>query len=412
MFGLIRDFGCIKRHAGFQFFKFQFIHRPSGATQAARSVNKTSWPLILGGIVVLFAAAAPAATDPAPAAPAAVPVVDSPKVEVKKIQSHIALLLPLQSKKFGAAAQAVKNGVLAGLTMPALDGVANLPVEVYPLSDNDAEISGKVLQAQAAGALAVIGPLTKPQVLALALQFGSSLPVPTVALNTLDSNTPSPSQLYTFPISAEQEARDVAQLAYAAGGRNAITLLTDPVFAQRIQQSFASEWQKLGGQMVGAISLAPSKEELKGLKQQVSASGADVVFLAADARKAKQIRPYLGTNLPTYATSQIYDGRRQAHSNIDLVGLHFVEMPWLVQPDHPVVLVYPRSKLPMRADLERLYALGIDAYRLAMRASQGQLQLDAEALEGVTGRISLTPDGKIQRELLHVHMADDPEVVQ
>ncbi len=58
-------------------------------------------------------------------------------------------------------------------------------------------------------------------------------------------------------------------------------------------------------------------------------------------------------------------------------------MPWLLQPDHPAVMIYPRdAQLPI--DLARLYALGIDGYRLALAWMNGETRFE---LDGVTGRL-------------------------
>ncbi|MDP1634112.1 MAG: penicillin-binding protein activator, partial [Gallionellaceae bacterium] len=62
---------------------------------------------------------------------------------------------------------------------------------------------------------------------------------------------------------------------------------------------------------------------------------------------------------------------------------------WMLQPDHPAVMVYPRAETPMAPDLERLYALGIDSWRL-MQVLFEQKTARALPLDGVTGRITLT----------------------
>ena len=54
-----------------------------------------------------------------------------------------------------------------------------------------------------------------------------------------------------------------------------------------------------------------------------------------------------------------------------------MDMPWFVQPDHPAVMVYPAPDARMAVEQERLYALGIDAYRLCGLL----LQSDAKAVD-------------------------------
>jgi outer membrane PBP1 activator LpoA protein len=71
-------------------------------------------------------------------------------------------------------------------------------------------------------------------------------------------------------------------------------------------------------------------------------------------------------------------------------------MPWLLQPDHPAVMIYPRALYREAADYERLYALGIDAFRVAVALLAGNATL---SLDGVTGRIMLGPDQQFVRLL-------------
>jgi outer membrane PBP1 activator LpoA protein len=91
----------------------------------------------------------------------------------------------------------------------------------------------------------------------------------------------------------------------------------------------------------------------------------------------------------------------------ELNGVRFVAMPWLLQPDHPAVMVYAGvgSVSPAATDLERLYAFGIDAYRLAVAFVNGT-DLAQEPLDGVTGRIWLGQDRHFVRELVPAQFVD------
>jgi outer membrane PBP1 activator LpoA protein len=73
----------------------------------------------------------------------------------------------------------------------------------------------------------------------------------------------------------------------------------------------------------------------------------------------------------------------------------FVDMPWLLEPNHAAVMVYARPK-PGAIDLERFYALGIDAWRVAQLLVAGVREI---RLDGVIGQLTLGPDGHIEREL-------------
>ena len=71
----------------------------------------------------------------------------------------------------------------------------------------------------------------------------------------------------------------------------------------------------------------------------------------------------------------------------ELDGVRLLDLPWQVQRDHPAVMVYPHPVQAGTADMERLYALGIDAYRVAREISRkpaGRFSID-----GVTGRLTV-----------------------
>jgi len=61
-------------------------------------------------------------------------------------------------------------------------------------------------------------------------------------------------------------------------------------------------------------------------------------------------------------------------------------MPWLLEPDHSGVMVYPRYAAAQSMEMVRLYALGIDAYRIASAWMKGERRFD---IDGVTGRLRI-----------------------
>ena len=294
---------------------------------------------------------------------------------------HIALLLPLQSAIFGPSADAVQQGFFAAANYKR----QMLPVRVYSDFDENISVVAVYRQAIANGARAVVGPLTRNGVSALAAEH--DIPVPTLALNIVEGQFAP--QLYFFGMAAEAEARQVAQLAKQQGLHQAIIVTTHTPLSLRLQSAFEEEWT------------APASGADRGILREIEynddpavfADIADIsdtmVFLAADAEKSRLIRPYLPNKLPVYATSQIFTGNGNVLANYDLNGVHFVDMPWLLQPDHPAVMIYPRANPPLSASHERLYALGIDSFRLIGLMLDGKINT-ALPLDGVSGQIQLS----------------------
>ncbi|HTN93633.1 MAG TPA: penicillin-binding protein activator [Gallionella sp.] len=289
---------------------------------------------------------------------------------------HIALLLPLHSPIFGSAANDVQQGFMAAVNPKRLI----LPIRVYSDFDENNSVVTAYRQAIANGAKAVVGPLTRNGVAALAAQ--PDIPVPTLALNTVEGQFAQ--KLYFFGLAVEAEARQVAQLAKLQNLHQAIIITTHTPVSQRLQSAFEEEWS---GQDRGILREIEYNDDTS-VFADISNITDTMVFLAVDAAKARLIRPYLPNKLPIYATSQIFVGNDNTLTNYDLNGIHFVDMPWLLQPDHPAVMVYPRANPPLSAQSERLYALGIDAFRLIQLILADRIHT-ALPLDGVTGQIQL-----------------------
>ena len=342
-----------------------------------------------------------------------------------KFEAHIALILPLKSTSPSLAqyAEVVQQGFLTA----ANNQVRDFPIRVYSCADESRDVIENYRQAIANGAVAVAGPLTRQGVTVLAGYSG--VLVPTLALNTTDQK-PESGKLYFFGLIPETEARQIAQIAYAANLRDATIISSGTLLSKRLSIAFADEWKKLGGNLTAEVLFkngddtnvltnlptAPWLVEPAAPPSMtvVSESGevhtappkrlgpppiapGNLAFLAADNKQARLIRPYLNPGLPVYATSQLFNMNANALTNYDLNDIHFVDMPWLLQPDHPAVMIYPRPSTPLDTDKERLFAFGIDAYRLLHTLLSNRLG-SALPLDGVTGRIRISENNQFLRE--------------
>lgn len=286
------------------------------------------------------------------------------------------------------------------LTAAKIQGTAPLPIRIYSVTDNPQHVVAGYSQALAAGARLVVGPLTRNGVTELAAS--QLVAVPTLALNVPDRAVPLPPNFYMLSLHVEAEARQVAQLAFKEGRLNAFTINGETPLLRRIHQAFVEEFTRLGGRHVAAYAFTPDPAGLARLKQAVGLGVADMVFLALDFPRARLARPYLDP-LPLYATSQVHPGNAGPLAGFDLANVSFLDIPWLLQPDHPAVMVYPRQDFRNALDLERLYALGIDAFRIAQALLEGKGQIE---LDGVTGRLTLGRDQQFLRELTSARFAD------
>ncbi|WP_297323873.1 penicillin-binding protein activator [Nitrosomonas sp.] len=312
-------------------------------------------------------------------------------VSEPQLVHHIALLLPLESPSFGEAANIVKEGfVTATMREQPLPFV----IRLYATTDDPLDIFITYQQAVAAGAVFVVGPLTRDGVSAMA--SSKILEVPTLALNTVDNSVTLPSKLYLFGLQMETEASQIAKLALTSGKNRAIIISDDGALSKRLQAAFTEHWQSESGKTVELLRYMEDPAKLQQLRSLTT--GQDhLIFLALDAAKSRTLRAYLDPDVPVYATSQVFTGDDNFLLNNDLNGIQFVDMPWLLQPDHPAVMAYRHTDKTRSTDMKRLYALGIDAFRLMTHLLQPQSVYDI-AFDGVTGYIRFVPPNQFIRE--------------
>ncbi len=296
-------------------------------------------------------------------------------------RAHIALILPTASQLLGRLADAVRQGFSAAAEVAGKDGP---PVNVTSIDNETGGLLDACRAAQAAGAVLIVGGITRDG--ATALAKGDCTKQPVLALNEPQA-TPAelPANLYMASLSLENEARQVALMAVADGLHSAVIITSASPLAKRVQEAFEREWTRDAGQTVGRITFTGGPDDAPLIREKLAGVNADMVFIALDPPEARIVRPYVSATMPLYATSMSVNPRAEAIVNLDLQGLRYMEMPWFVQPDHPAVMVYPVPK-GMPIEEERLYAFGIDAYRIAVQLLRGD---KAATIDGVTGKLTL-----------------------
>ena len=340
----------------------------------------------------LPAAAAPAA--PLPAASVQTMPVDAPDAAPAAVAPNtapirIGLMLPLRSEALGRSADALRAGFMAAYERERAGFVVNL----IDTGDSPDEALDAYMAATKQNDY-IVGPLARASVTAIAVSGAVSKP--TIALNHPEGRGADgaiPPNMLVVGLSIEDEARQVAQWAAAEHpGAPAIIVSGTNAWQRRIAAAFAAQWKQLGG-TAQLTELSASNGYLNepgiiGLKQKIDAGQPALLFAALDADQARQVRSIVGPELPAYGTSSVNPGPGQASALADLDGMRLLDMPWQVQADHPAAMVYPRR--PGNAntlDLDRLYALGIDAFRVTR-----QLALKPNTpfkMDGVTGRLSV-----------------------
>lgn len=302
----------------------------------------------------------------------------------------IALLLPGKSKAMRPAVEAIKAGVLAA---ERANGNADLPViKIFDTEDVPEDVLAQFKRLTRQGAVAVIGPLTKPSINYLA-DVGE-LEMPVIALNNFDESTLRRAQLYSFSLSIEQEAQQAAQQMYAEGLRYPLVLKGDSPLSARMVQGFIDGWQKAGGVSPVVFALKDARSQLQALREQFKAGGHDSVFFAANAKQTRLSRPFVGNERPVYATSQINPGHLSRTAIVDMSGIRYLDIPWILYPANADYAALNRIRSKSN-DVERLFALGVDAWQLAVLLGHHE-KVD---FDGLSGHIRLGSGGLVEREL-------------
>ncbi len=267
---------------------------------------------------------------------------------------------------------------------------SKLPIDVRRTDSSSTKIMQEYDAALAGGTRVVVGPLTRAGVSALAAAPAGGAAV--LALNQPETPVRLPARFFTFGLSVEGESRAAARAAWDQGLKTAVVLSSGTPLAKRSAEAFGEEFALLGGRVVG-VQEATVVSGFGPLKAALAKLQYEAAFLAAEATAARLLRPYAGNATPVFATSQVNDGRADPLANVDMNGVRFVDMPWIVQPDSPAVVGFPRPQ-GMPVELERFYALGIDAQRIAVQLLDGRERF---RFDGVTGVIEVGSGGTVER---------------
>lgn len=351
---------------------------------------------------------------------------------------HLAVLLPM-SGPYGNAAKALRDGFMATYYQ---DNPENRPRLAFYDTSNSADTWPLYREAVDAGADMIIGPLNKTSVDQLAR--AGELDIPVLALNQVALEVTPPGDLYQFSLSPEDEARQVAEKAWLDGHTKAAILTPRGNWGNRIFSAFANRWERLGGLIAEhqtydskahdfsqpirtLLNIDESYAHQKDLQRLLGKKlefeprrrkDAEFIFLAAKTQKARQIRPQLqfhyAGELPVYTTSHIYSGKVDTKKDQDLEGLMFPDIPWLLVTEGNDPLsrqnlgeTFPGSQTSYR----RLYAMGIDSYRLLPHLARLQNN-STEMLDGKTGNLYLDDINYVRRQLVWAEMrAGMPRII-
>lgn len=271
-----------------------------------------------------------------------------------------------------------------------------------------------------------------------AVASGSLASPPQTSVAATDSTLLVAAPVYQFALSPEDEARAAAERAWFDGRGRAALITPDSLLGTRIGDAFADRWQELGGVLVARqsyedsardlsspvqalLNLDRSEQRLQSLREVVGRGvkheprrrkDVDMIMLTGSPTQARQLKPQLNFHragsIPTYATSHIYAAFDDPQRDLDIQGVLFGDMPWVLPEAgrdlalrQEVARAFPSSP----ASLSRLFAFGVDAYRLVPQIGRLRAQSFA-SLPGATGDLSVDGENRVMRKLVWAQFVD------
>ena len=273
----------------------------------------------------------------------------------------------------------------------------------------------------------IIGPLDKGAIATLTQQ--PELPVPTLGLNY--AAPAANDRLYQFSLAPEDEAREVAERAWQAGHTQAAVLVPNNPLGERLTSAFTERWHELGGNVVSEsryqndkndfatpikmlLNISDSERRERRIRQLLGErveytprrrQDIDFVFLAASPRQARLIRPQMkfhhAGDLPLLATSHLFGGKHNRAQDRDMDDILFCDMPWTLNaPSTRQELKHQHTVefKPHGGQLQRLLAMGIDAYQLVPLLPVLESH-PYEHYRGESGKLRVAEGRRIDRRL-------------
>ena len=248
------------------------------------------------------------------------------------------------------------------------------------------------------GAVAAIGPVSRDDVNEISLL--PFLPLPVVSLNLPQNGVSSPELMMNYSLSQEEEAKQITSIAIKAlpiGTDGVIPSVAifeaDSPLEHRIADTPTLEklpdatedpygYQRVKLRNERLMSQYRAKVEFEEAPYQAA-------FLVMDARTAALVKPRLPRTTRVWGTSMINPGNPEqsvtASLTYDLQNAGFVDSPLIVRYNDADFKASFGVNPPASLLERRLFAFGVDAYRLACVWMKWQPDIH---MDGTTGTLS------------------------
>lgn len=335
----------------------------------------------------------------------------------------ITLALPLEGP-LASAGKAIRDGFLAAYYSDESADRSNTRIRVVNSAGTNFSELYKELSADDQDL--VVGPLEKDALATLTTL--KTLPVPVLGLNYLPGDSDIPAGLYQFGLSAEDEARQIANRLALENNDQVLVLIPHGDWGDRLESALLQRMAENGSVALqieryfkednlravtaDLLGITVSRERAIDVERTAGINvefeprrrqDADAVVMVAEPTIARQFKPlfafYFGGDLPVYSTSMVYEGSQDPARDRDLNNVMFTDIPWVLDDENSFRATATKALPDMRGQLGRLFAMGADAWNLSKRLPLLR-QVEGASVDGQTGILTMTPQGSVHREQL------------
>lgn len=272
----------------------------------------------------------------------------------------IVLLLPSEQTLFRRAAGAVRDGVRAALAQ------SGVKVELRECAYGTAEAVAEAYDRCGSEEIdVIIGPLGRSEVSALSASAAKRARLrPTLMLSPLGGVPPR--DFYVLAPELETEAELIAKQALEDACRKPVLVDAGGAIAARVSAAVAAYFKASGAATPLAQHELGARERWPRLTDGWRRDGVDCLLFAGGGATFGELRPYL-RNITSYVTSASYEAELDAI--VDWTGVRIADAPFLLDALRPdfANLAPAETASPT---LARLFALGVDATRIALLGSE------------------------------------------
>ncbi len=334
----------------------------------------------------------------------------------------VAVLLPFTGK-YRRQALAIRNGLLtANQRQNRQLTFINSHLDFQNMKEEIASLSPDF----------VIGPLLKETIDRYTADEYLQT-IPTLFLNTPQQKAEL-TDFYYFGLNPDDEIEQLALLLREKNIQFPAVVAANNSQGVRLSNQFAALWKAFSPQQADAeqlyfsnkqemqtaikdlMDVTPSKDRIKTIERIIKVPlktearnrrDLDAIILIANPIQTRLLKPYIDVNtspfatpLPVYATSKSHSSETDNVDRRDLNALIFTELPWML-PQNDQFNQYRQQYQDIWAsedeDLQRLFALGFDALESIPALAQLRV-LSGQYIQGMTGQLSVAPDGVIKRQ--------------